>query len=173
MFDIGIWEIGVIGVVALVVLGPERLPKVARTAGHMFGRLQRYVANVKADINREIELDELKKLRTTVTEAAQSIESSVKETVSGFESQAAELNSLANGTAMPATEATPTAAQAPALSPEASAAADEAIRQALASSEMPVPEAMPVYAPPPEVPAVTASAASPVAEAAPLPGAKA
>jgi sec-independent protein translocase protein TatB len=173
MFDIGFSEMIVIGVVALLVIGPEKLPRVARTIGALMGRAQRYVNDVKADINREIELDELKKLRTTVTEAAQSIESSVKDTVSGFEAQAAELNSLASGTVAPATEATPAGVGAPALSPEASAAADEAIRQALASSEMPVPEAMPVYAPPPEVPAVAASAASPVAEAAPLPGAKA
>ena len=59
MFDIGFSELMVIAVVALVVLGPERLPKVARTAGHLFGRLQRYVNDVKADINREIELEEL------------------------------------------------------------------------------------------------------------------
>jgi Tat protein translocase TatB subunit len=60
MFDIAFSEIALIAVVALVVIGPERLPKVARTLGHMFGRLQRYVNDVKADINREIELDELR-----------------------------------------------------------------------------------------------------------------
>ena len=63
VFDIAFSEIAVIAVVALVVIGPERLPKVARTLGHMFGRLQRYVNDVKADINREIELDELRKLK--------------------------------------------------------------------------------------------------------------
>lgn len=173
MFDIGFSEMIVIGVVALLVIGPEKLPRVARTIGALMGRAQRYVNDVKADINREIELDELKKLRTTVTEAAQSIESSVKETVSGFEAQAAELNNLASGTVSPAAEATPAGAPASTLSPEASAAADEAIRQALAASEMPVPGAMPVYAPSPAVPAVAANAASPTAEAAPLPGAKA
>ena len=66
MFDIGFSELVVIGVVALVVLGPERLPKVARTAGHLFGRLQRYVANVKADLNREMELSELSKVKQEV-----------------------------------------------------------------------------------------------------------
>ena len=66
MFDIGFSEILVIGVVALIVIGPERLPKVARTLGHMFGRLQRYVNEVKADINREMELDELRKLQSQV-----------------------------------------------------------------------------------------------------------
>ena len=59
MFDIGFSEMLVIGVVALVVIGPQRLPKVARTLGHLVGRMQRYVNDVKADINREIELDDL------------------------------------------------------------------------------------------------------------------
>ena len=71
MFDIGFSEIMVIAVVALIVIGPERLPKAARTLGHLFGRLQRYVNDVKADINREIELDELRKLQQQVKTAAQ------------------------------------------------------------------------------------------------------
>ena len=62
MFDVGISEIMVIAVVALIVLGPEKLPKTARTLGHLFGRLQRYVGEVKADINRELALEDLKKL---------------------------------------------------------------------------------------------------------------
>lgn len=61
MFDIGFSELIVIGIVALVVVGPERLPKVARTAGHLFGRFQRYVGSVKADLRREIEFEELEK----------------------------------------------------------------------------------------------------------------
>lgn len=61
MFDIGFSELLVVGVVALIVIGPERLPKVARTAGHLLGRLQRYVGTVKSDISREMELDELRK----------------------------------------------------------------------------------------------------------------
>lgn len=77
MFDIGFSEMMVIGVVALVVIGPERLPKVARTAGALFGRMQRYVADVKADINREIDASELKDLKKTMTEAASSFEQSV------------------------------------------------------------------------------------------------
>ena len=59
MFDVGFSELMVIAIVALIVIGPERLPKVARTAGHLLGRLQRYVSDVKADINREMQLDEL------------------------------------------------------------------------------------------------------------------
>jgi sec-independent protein translocase protein TatB len=77
MFDIGFSELMVIGLVALIVIGPERLPRVARTLGHLIGRLQRYVADVKADINREVELDELRKMRDSVQQAASSIESSV------------------------------------------------------------------------------------------------
>jgi sec-independent protein translocase protein TatB len=78
MLDIGFSELVVIGVVALIVIGPERLPRVARTAGHLLGRFQRYVAEVKSDINREMELAELKKLQTSVEDAARSIEHSVK-----------------------------------------------------------------------------------------------
>ncbi len=74
MFDIGITEIGVIAVVALIVIGPERLPRVARTIGTLLGRAQRYVNDVKAEVNREIELDELKKLQTQMKEAAQSVQ---------------------------------------------------------------------------------------------------
>jgi sec-independent protein translocase protein TatB len=78
MFDIGFSELIVIGVVALIVIGPERLPKVARTLGHLLGRAQRYVNDVKSDINREMQLDELKKLQTQVSESARSIEDSVR-----------------------------------------------------------------------------------------------
>ncbi len=70
MLDIGLSEMMVIGVVALVVIGPERLPKVAKTVGHLVGRMQRYVADVKADINREVEMSELKDLKKTMDDAA-------------------------------------------------------------------------------------------------------
>ena len=62
MFDIGFFELAVIGVVALLVIGPERLPQVARTAGLWFGRIRRFVSGVKADIDREIKADELKRI---------------------------------------------------------------------------------------------------------------
>jgi sec-independent protein translocase protein TatB len=78
MFDIGFSELLVIGVVALIVIGPEKLPRLARTVGHLAGRLQRYVADVKADINREIELEELRKMRDSMQQAATSFESSVQ-----------------------------------------------------------------------------------------------
>ncbi len=77
MFDVGFSEILVIALVALLVIGPERLPKVARTLGHLFGRMQRYVNNVKADISREMELDELRNFQATVDEAARAIHQSV------------------------------------------------------------------------------------------------
>jgi sec-independent protein translocase protein TatB len=77
MFDIGFSELLVIGVVALIVIGPQKLPRVARTAGHLLGRLQRYVADVKADINREIELEELRKMRDSMQNAASEMQSAV------------------------------------------------------------------------------------------------
>ena len=87
MFDIGFSELLVIGLVALIVIGPEKLPRVARTLGHLAGRLQRYVADVKADINREIELDELRKMRDSMQQAASSFESSVKSELNKTESE--------------------------------------------------------------------------------------
>jgi len=81
MFDIGFSELMVIGIVALIVIGPERLPKVARTLGHLLGRAQRYVHDVKSDINREIQLDELKKLQSQVTDSARELESSVRKEI--------------------------------------------------------------------------------------------
>jgi sec-independent protein translocase protein TatB len=78
MFDIAFSELLVIGVVALVVIGPERLPKVARTMGILFGRLQRYVAQVKSDINREMELSELSKVKSEFEGAAREFQRDVE-----------------------------------------------------------------------------------------------
>ena len=78
MFDIGFSELMVIGLVALIVIGPEKLPRMARTVGHLAGRLQRYVSDVKADINREIELDELRKMRDSMQQAASNFETTVQ-----------------------------------------------------------------------------------------------
>jgi len=107
MFDIGFSELMVIGLVALIVIGPERLPRVARTLGHLAGRLQRYVADVKADINREVELDELRKVKDSVQQAATGIENSVQSELNKAES---ELNAAAN---VAAGGATPSEADAP------------------------------------------------------------
>jgi sec-independent protein translocase protein TatB len=124
MFDIAFSEIVVIAVVALIVIGPERLPKVARTLGHMFGRLQRYVNDVKADISREMELDELRKLKSEVQSAASEFESSIhkaaQEVDSGVRSVEAELNEA--GATLPASETAPSA-PAGSVAPEASTAA--------------------------------------------------
>lgn len=109
MFDVGFSELMVIAVVALIVIGPERLPKVARTVGHLFGRLQRYVNDVKADIQREMELDELRKFKSTVEDAARSVGNAVHGEVAKTES---ELNSLTQLDAAP---------PAPAASPETAA----------------------------------------------------
>lgn len=85
MFDISFSELVIIAVVALLVVGPERLPRAARTLGHLFGRMQRYVNDVKADISREMELDELKKLQASMQDAARSLEGSVSKELSETE----------------------------------------------------------------------------------------
>jgi sec-independent protein translocase protein TatB len=108
MFDIGFSELLVIAVVALIVIGPERLPKVARTLGHLFGRMQRYVNDVKADISREMELDELRKVQSSMEDAARSFQSSVTKEVSETES---EFNKLAQA-AQPAPDPHPDEAPA-------------------------------------------------------------
>ena len=123
MFDVGFSEIVLIAVVALIVIGPEKLPKVARTLGHMFGRLQRYVNEVKADINREIELDELRKLQTQVQDAARDIEQSMsgaaREAESGLRSVEEQLNAAEAANAPPEPQKPEAASAAPAPSPAA------------------------------------------------------
>lgn len=98
MFDFGFSELIVIGIVLLIVVGPERLPKVARTAGHLLGRVQRYVSDVKSDIQREMQLEELKKLQEQVKHQAQELESSVRSGMANVESEvgrtAGELRSM-------------------------------------------------------------------------------
>ena len=71
------FELIVIALVALIVIGPERLPKVARTVGHLLARLQRYVSDVKADINREMQLEELKNLKQQLADQALGVQQSV------------------------------------------------------------------------------------------------
>jgi sec-independent protein translocase protein TatB len=82
MFDIGFTELLVIGVVALLVIGPERLPKVARTAGHLYGRLQRYVSTVRSDISREMQLDEMRRVGQTFKESMESVTTEVQQQTS-------------------------------------------------------------------------------------------
>jgi sec-independent protein translocase protein TatB len=78
MIDLGLSKLAIIGVVALIVIGPEKLPKVARMAGSLYGRAQRYLHEVKSEVSREIELDELRNLQKEVSEAAHSIKTDVE-----------------------------------------------------------------------------------------------
>ncbi len=87
MFNFGISELMIIAVVGLIIIGPERLPRVARTLGHLVGRMQRYVTEIKADISREVELDELRKLQSSMKEAAEEIEESVSKQVNFIEDE--------------------------------------------------------------------------------------
>jgi sec-independent protein translocase protein TatB len=129
VFDIGISEIMLIAVVALIVLGPEKLPKTARTLGHLFGRLQRYVADVKADINRELALEELKKMHAEVKSAATDLEKSMASAATEFQSSVEAVETDLNAAAA----AAPAPVGAPAASPQASppaGPAQDAPRQA-------------------------------------------
>ncbi|MEW5862030.1 MAG: Sec-independent protein translocase protein TatB [Pseudomonadota bacterium] len=119
MFDIGFSELLVIGVVALIVIGPERLPRVARTAGHLLGRLQRYVADVRADIQREMEMEELRRMRASIEQTASTIESTVRAELNQAET---ELNRAAEAAAG-STPVLPAAADGSPAAADAAAAA--------------------------------------------------
>ncbi len=96
MFDVSFTELLLIGVVALVVIGPERLPKVARTVGHLLGRAQRYVTDVKRDIQREIDIDEMTKLKKQMDDAAHSLQESMRETTASLQEPLAEARASLN-----------------------------------------------------------------------------
>lgn len=98
MIDLGLSKLALIGVVALVVIGPEKLPKVARMAGSLFGRAQRYINEVKSEVSREIELEELRKMQQEVQAAAQEVEQSVSQTLAQTGS---ELQSAWDGECLP------------------------------------------------------------------------
>ena len=93
MIDLGIEKMLVIGAVALIVIGPEKLPRVARTVGTLLGKAQRYVSEVKAEVNRSIELEELKKMKDTVETAARDVENSIHASASELEKQWSEVAS--------------------------------------------------------------------------------
>jgi sec-independent protein translocase protein TatB len=94
MIDFGFDKIALIGAVALIVIGPEKLPRVARTVGHLIGKAQRYVADVKAEVNRSIDLEELQKMKGQFETAA----ADVKQTVaSEFDSAQADFNATFDG----------------------------------------------------------------------------
>ena len=91
MLDLGLSKMALIGVVALIVIGPEKLPRVARTVGTLLGKAQRYVADVKAEVNRSMDLDELRKMKDTVQDAARDVEHSIQTGASDFEKQFSEV----------------------------------------------------------------------------------
>lgn len=98
MFDIGVTKIAIIGAIALVVVGPERLPGVARMIGNLVGRARNYMAEVKAEVNRSMELDELRKMKDTVVSAARDVEQTIQTNASDFEKSWAEAtNSISGG----------------------------------------------------------------------------
>ena len=105
MFDISFSELMVIGVIALVVIGPERLPRVARTVGHLLGRAQRYVNDVKTDIKREIELDELRKFKEQMQDAAQDVQTSLHDAGAALKAPADALRSELDALNAPAAAA--------------------------------------------------------------------
>jgi sec-independent protein translocase protein TatB len=138
MFDVGFSELIVIALVALIVIGPERLPRVARTLGALLGRAQRYVNDVKADIQREVDLDELKSIRSTFQDAAKSVEQSVSQVGEELHAAGESLNQSISGTVENKVEST--AVQFP-----AAATADE-IQTASAQMELAL-ESKPAAAP--------------------------
>jgi sec-independent protein translocase protein TatB len=81
MIDLGVSKLALIAVVALVVVGPERLPKVARMVGNLFGRAQRYMAEVKSEVSRQMEVEEFKKFREETTATLKDVENSISSTV--------------------------------------------------------------------------------------------
>ena len=99
MIDLGIEKLMVIGAVALIVIGPEKLPRVARTVGTLLGKAQRYVADVKAEVNRSIELEELKKMKETVETAARDVEAAARDVESSLQTTATELERSWDGSA--------------------------------------------------------------------------
>lgn len=87
MIDLGISKLAMIGAVALIVIGPEKLPRVARTVGTLLGRAQRYVNDVKAEVNRSMDLDEFRSMKDSVQEAAREVEQSIRAGASDLEKE--------------------------------------------------------------------------------------
>lgn len=162
MFDFSFGELLIVMVVALVVIGPEQLPKVARTIGALAGRAQRYIAEVKSEVQREIQLEDMKNLQQSVTAEARALETSLRAGIASMEENARALQAQA-GEAMAAFTVTDEAAAAPApqstetadAAPAATDAADEAAPQTEPAA--PAPDAAPQ-----EAAAVADAPASPV-----------
>ncbi len=94
MFDFGFSEILVAAVIGLIVIGPERLPRVARTLGHLVGRLQRYVVDLKDDISRQAELEEFNQIKASVEDTAKDIEESVSNNINFIEDEVKAVGTL-------------------------------------------------------------------------------
>lgn len=125
MFDFGFSKLLVLAVIALVVIGPERLPKVARTLGHLYGRLQRYVTQVKSDIHREMEAADLGNVKSEFESAARSFQSDVESSISDADREVRE----AQASIERSLDVHPSAANEAAASPGAAAPAPEASPQ--------------------------------------------
>jgi len=120
MFDFSFSELLLVMVVALVVLGPERLPKVARTLGHLYGRAQRYVNSVKADISRDMAIEEFRQMQQKVQAEASAVEQSVQQAAQTLDQHVQQLNrAVAQPLADPASPPLPSASQSAGESPPA------------------------------------------------------
>jgi len=146
VFDVGFSEMMVIAVVALVVIGPERMPAFARTAGALFGRAQRYVNKVKAEIQNEVDMDEVNRIKSTFYDAAKSVEQSVNQAKSELDDTVQSLNqSIAKQAQLvaAATAETPATAEAPACAavetPDAAAQKDFWLDSAPAAAAVAAP----------------------------------
>ena len=168
MFDFSFGELLIVMVVALVVIGPEQLPKVARTIGAVAGRAQRYIAEVKSEVQREIQLEDMKNIQQSVAAEARALETSLRAGIAGIEENARALQAQA-GEAMAAFTVTDEEAAAPAplgtetteTADAAPAAADDTAPQAEASA--PAPQTAPdADAAPQAVAAAEDAPASPV-----------
>jgi sec-independent protein translocase protein TatB len=104
MIDLGISKIALIGAVALIVIGPEKLPRVARTVGALLGKAQRYVADVKSEVNRSMDLEELKKMKEGVEGAARDVENSIQTNAADFEKSWSEATGEASSTSYGSTD---------------------------------------------------------------------
>lgn len=169
MFDVSLTELMVIGVVALIVIGPERLPKVARTVGHLLGRAQRYVNDVKSDIQREIELDELRKFKSEMEDAAQDVQQSLNDThaslqepVQQFRAELDEVARQASGKTEPVIVGDASAEHAPGELTSADAARSIAPPAPSQNLELDLPPAQ-TAAPAAATPAAATPAATPPA----------
>lgn len=123
MFDVSFSELLLIGVIALIVIGPERLPKVARTIGHLVGRAQRYVNDVKSDIQREMDLDELTNLKGQMEEAANTVKNSIHDATTSLRKPIDEAQDALNDATQSLKDTTAVSSRAETASAEATPAA--------------------------------------------------